>query len=443
MARATKITILICWLLTIAGLVTMLVFGIQNYNQTQNYKQQLNNTYQNNFYSLSDGVNNIENNLSKFNISSNDKMKERYLIEIVSLCQGAQNNLSSLPLEHNSLSNTYKFVNQLGGYCYSISQKLSKGEKLTTDDEAQLEDLHESAVQIKQDLTKLSSIINSGYSIVDNIQNPNVNQNKFSGEWNGMYDDTIEYPTLIYDGPFSDSTENKTVQGLSDKDCSQTEAKILVENLFKDWKVTIAGESKGKDFETWNFDLLSKQNTGYAQVTKKGGLLIQFSSDINSKEQNKTSQECKTLAKQFALGAGIKSFDIVWSMETDGFVYCNLVSVQEGVTIYPDMIKAKISTQDGQICGWEAKSYAFNHKLRTNLTPKKSESEARQVLDKNMNVLTSKLCIIPAEYVGENLAWEFKCLLNEDVFYVYVDANNLQELNIMKVVQTSDGLLLQ
>ncbi len=442
MTKATKLTIFVCSLATFAGLVAMLVFGLNSFNQVQNYKQQLNNTYQNNFYCLTDSVSNIENDLSKFSISSDDKLKERYLIEIVSLCQGAQNNLSSLPIEHNSLLNTYKFVNQLGGYCYSLSQKLSLGKELTTDDEAQIDDLHESAVKIKQDLTKLSNLINSGYSIVDNIQNPDVSKNNFSGEWNGMYDDTIEYPTLIYDGPFSDSTENKTVKGLENKYCTETEAKLFVESLFKDWQVESAGESAGKDFETWNFNVTKKETSGFVQITKKGCFLLQFSSDALNNEQTKTIDECETLAKQFAVGAGLKSFDIVWSTECDGFVYCNLVYVQDGVIVYPDMVKIKVNTQDGNVCGWEARSYAFNHKKRIDITPQKSQQQAKVLVDKNMTILTNKLCIIPAEYVGENLAWEFKCLMNDDVFYVYIDANTLQELNIMKVVQTNDGLLL-
>lgn len=442
MAKATKITIFICLLLSVIALGVMLFFGVTFYNQKESYKQQLNSVYCNNFYSLTDSVSNIENNLSKLNVSLDEQSQERYLTEIVSLCQSAQNSLSSLPIEHNSLLNTYKFVNQLGGYSYSLSQKLLNQKSLTTDDESQLEDLYESAVKIKTDLNRLSVLINSGYSIVDNIQNPNVNQNKFSGEWNGMYDDCIEYPTLIYDGPFSDSTQHKQVKGLSDKICTATEAEILVKNLFKDWQVTKAGETTGSDFDTWNFELTSGIEKGYAQVTKQGGFLLQFVSDKVVEEKTKTLKECEVLAKQFALGAGITSFDIVWSTESEGFVYCNLVYVQDGVVVYPDMIKVKVSTQDGSVAGWEARSWAFNHKQRSGLNPQTTTQQAFGVVDSKMDVLTSKLCIIPADYVGENLAWEFKCIFDESLFYVYVDANNLKQLKIMKVVETDDGTLL-
>jgi len=369
-------------------------------------------------------------------------MQEEYLTEIVSLCESSQNSLSSLPLEHNAITETAKFVNQLGGYCFTLHQKIVDGEDITLDEYAQIDDLYDSCVEVKYELNRLATLINGGYSIVDNVSITDTNINNFSGEWSTIYNDTVEYPTLIYDGPFSDSVENKTVKGLSSNEVSQTEAELSIKEWFSDWTVTASGETTGGDIDTWNFDLMKDQNTGYAQVTKQGGLLLQVGSDIEAGDSNKTLDECNLLAETFAKSLGIKDAQVVWSTDCQGFAYCNLVYVQDDVIIYPDMIKIKVSRDDGQIVGWEARSWAYNHITRTDTTPTISKEDAQAKLDSYLDLLTTKLTIIPDKYVGENLAWEFKCLKSGSVFYIYIDAHTGEDLNVMKVILTDDGELL-
>ena len=74
-----------------------IVWGVYSM-QVNDYKVQLENVYQNNFYELSDNINNIESNLSKLSVVPNKDLTEKYLTEVVSLCNDAQDNLASLPL---------------------------------------------------------------------------------------------------------------------------------------------------------------------------------------------------------------------------------------------------------------------------------------------------------------------------------------------------------
>lgn len=442
MSKANVITIVVCSIITAVAISVMgIVWGMSSANIDQ-LKMQLNYTYQNNFYSLNDNINNIETNLSKLLVSKDEKMQEKYLTQIVSLCESSSNSLASLPLDHNALNQTTKFVNQLGGYAFSLHEKIVKGEDITDDDISQLEILHQSATQVKYELNRLANLINSGYSIVDNIADPNIRINNFSGEWNGVNNNTIEYPSLIYDGPFSDSVENKIVKGLSDKEINQTEAEMQIKKWFEGWNVNGSGETNGKDFTTWNFSLSKDDEIGYAQITKKGGLLLAFGSDVQVNAENKSLEECELLAQKFAEKVGIKDAKIVWSTNCEGFVYCNLVYVQDGVVVYPDMIKIKVSSTTGEIVGWEARSWAFNHIVRTNLKPTISKETAQTKIDPYLDVLSAKLTVIPSEYVGENLAWEFKALKAGSVYYVYIDAFTGEDRNIMKVIDTNDGELL-
>ena len=442
MSKAMKIIGIISMSVLVGLVIFMGVMWGITQSELDRYRQELNYNYLNNFYSLTDSVNNIETNLSKLSVSTDEEMQERYLTEVVSLCQSAQNNLSSLPLEHHSINETTKFINQLGGYSFTLHQNILNGEELTLDDKDQIDQLHQSASEVKFELNRLANLINSGYSIIDNIKDPNVEVNDFSQQWSGVYDDTIEYPTLIYDGPFSDSTQNKEVKGLKDINVTQTEAELLMQKWFTDWQISPSGESKGGDFDTWNFMLEKEGKNGYAQITQKGGMLLQLGTDVNAGDKNKQLEECELLPENFAKKVGIEDVKVVWSTECEGFVYCNLCYVKDGVIIYPDMIKVKVSQDTGEILGYEARSYAFNHVERTNLTPKISKKNAQEKVDEYLSILTEKLVVVPNEYVGESLAWEFKCLKEGSVYYVYIDALTGKDLNIMKVIETDDGELL-
>ena len=442
MTKSSKIIITICSVLTVLSIALATTLSVSYSNEAKVYKTQLNSTYQSDFYTLTDTINNIETDLSKTLVTQNSGIQEKYLIEICSLCKMAQNSLSSLPLNHQSLLNTYKFVNQLGGFCYVLNENILSSKSITQDDLLQLKKLHESSQQIKSDLNELVNLINSGYSIVDNISDPQIKTNSFSNEFNFMYDETIDYPSLIYDGPFSDSTEHKQIKGLSEKEITQTEAELKIKQYFSDYEINFVGESVGGDFDTYNFELKNGDISGYAQITKRDGLLLQFATNEQSLSHNKNINECEILAKNFLNKIGFNDVVSVWSAESDSFVYCNLTYKVLDVIIYPDMIKVKINQENGNIVGIEARSWAFNHIERTDLSPLISQDEAKEKINKNLDILSTNLCVIPAEYLGENLAWEFKCIYDGAIYYDYVDAKTGEELKVLKVIQTDNGDLL-
>ena len=247
-------------------------------NALGQYKTQLEYVYERNLYELTDNVNNIESNLSKLKVSTDAEVQERYLASLVALSNTAQNNIATLPIEHNSITDTVKFVNQLSGYSLILQQNLAKGQELTLDDFDQIENLHTSSQNIKYELNRLSVLISSGYSIVDNIADPNKNTNNFDNEFSGLHNEINDYPQLIYDGPFSESTTNKEIKGLPETEINSEEALIRLKQWFPNYTIKANGETNGGNFDTFDF-MLSKDNVEYyAQVSKRGGILLQLKS---------------------------------------------------------------------------------------------------------------------------------------------------------------------
>ena len=426
----------------VAGVITFT--GVQwglTANQLGSYKMQLEYVYERNFYELADNINNIESNLSKLSVSTDKSVQEKYLANIVALSNSAQDNLATLPIDHNAINDTTTFINQLSGFALVLQQSIADGEEISLDDMDQIESLHESSQNIKYELNRLSVLLSTDYSIVDNIKDPNVGQSDFDSQFSGLTNNITEYPQLIYDGPFSDSVTNKEIKGLSENEINAEEALNRMKEWFPDYEITASGETNG-EFETYNFTMTNGNDTYYAQVTKRDGILLQLNSGYNAGESTKSEEECITIAETFATNLGFSDMKGVWSTASNGFVYVNLTPVVNDVVIYPDMIKVKIAQDTGAIIGWEARSWAYNHTERNNYSATVNEITARQALTVDMDVRTVRLAIIPNDYVGESLAYEFMCVSNGATYYIYVNAETGKQINILKVVETDDGNLL-
>ncbi len=439
----TNTTILVVLTIVLSTLTIFLACYVGTINKELNsYKNELNSNYEHCVLALSDEMDNIDVSLSKLSVSNETKTQEKYLTQIVSLCHSAQSDLSALPIEHNLFTNTYKFVNQLGGYAFSLTEKLGGGNEISLEDKNNILELKKSSSNIKNELNNLASLVLSDYSIVDNLKTKNNTRNNFGDNFKNLCDDSVQYPSLIYDGPFSDSVENKEVKGLGGVELTNTEAESKVKKLFSEFDVNFAGETCSKDFCTYNFELKKDDVSGFVQITKKGELVLSYNRENVASKITKSVVECEFLAQEFANKLGFVGTQVVWSQDAHSCVYCNLCYVKDGIVFYPDMIKIKICRQTGDVIGLEAQSWAYNHTEREKLEPSMSEEVAKQKLSKNMETISSKLCVIPDECLGEKLCWEFKCYFDDAIYYVYIDAQNGEERKVLKVVETEDGSLL-
>ena len=440
--KIKKTTIAIVALaVVLAGAIT--TFGIvagSNANAMGTYRNNLESVYKRSFYDLVDDVNNIELNLSKLAVATSSTIRQNYLTKICSLTNEAQSNLAILPLDHEIINETVKFVNTLGGFAFTLQQRLLTGGAITDDEMDTVEQLHATSLEIKYELNRLSVMLSGGYMIVDNVKDPQAGNTGFSSEFGSLSSQAVDYPQLIYDGPFSESITHKDIKGLDGEDVSAEEAKQKLAEWFAGYTIS-GGQEGGGVFDVYNFTLKKSGQTIYAQVTKKGGKLLEFTSTKKAGALNKTEEEAIQTAEKFARDTlKIDGLKAVWSTTSNGFLYVNLCyMLDESIVVYPDMIKVKVSRQTGDICGWEARSYYTNHTDRASRTPVFDPAIARASLDGKLVVLTQLMVLTPGEYVGEDFCYEFKCIYGGATYYVYVDAVTGEELKFLKVIETDDG----
>ena len=439
--------------------IIILVLGIFLFNTTHNLtatSASLESLYQRSFFDLVDNVNNMEVDVSKLMVSNDSTSQQEILASIKQKTSDAENDLSLLPINSNLLDSTTKFMNQLNGYCTSlISYKEGKIEK---EDYNIISNVYSSIATIKNELNNVMEKIMSGYRISDNIGDENI-VGDFSSSLSNLTNDTIEYPTLIYDGPFSEASIKREIKGLPNDEISQSEAEALIPKILGNdiTNISFLGETNG-NFQTFDFGVNTNNGKNYyLQITKRGGFLLNMNSNSLEEdrqepneeekialdnEENLNNSQASKIAVNFSKKLGLENMQATWSASSNKICYINLAPVEDNIILYPDLIKVKIDLVNNQILGWEASSYAYNHCEREDLIPQLSEEDARKLISENLKVNSTKLCVIPLDYMGETLAYEFSGKYNNFNYYLYIDAYNGKQVRVLRIIQTDEGNLV-
>ena len=424
--------------LILGGLLTYVVFSpVDDY---MNYSAQ----EERNFYDLVGYVDGIDNNLSKVIVSNDDTFKQELLQEVRLQSNMASESLSNLSIHDEEKYYTVKFINQVGDYSHYLSKKLNNGEKLTQKDYEVLTNMYEINKNLKTELNELTLNIdeNFNFSSIYEDKKDNLIISKFTD----LESVASEYPHMIYDGAFSDGTENDKALALKGlKEIKKIEAEEIFKKVFASYgvkNVELTGETNDKVIKTYNFDADLQDGTVIsATISKVGGKIINFNNFREAEEVKYTENDCLTIAEKFIKSLGIEGMKAVWTTEGASIDTFNFAYVKNGVVCYPDLIKVNVCRERGIVCSMEAKSYYLNHVNRDIEKATISEAQAKEKVSIKIEVETSRLAVIPKND-AEILAYEFTGKYNDETYYVYISAKTGKEIDIFKVIKTTEGNLI-
>ena len=420
-----------------ASTIVFLCLFLSFQNSSNSYKNQLENNYKKSYYEVVSNINDLEIDISKIVATKYNDTLRTLLTSLNNNVTLTIDNINQLPITYNNLTNINNFLNKTSGFSTSLLDRIYAGETIKDNDYLQLNDIHSSVLAIKYDLNNYYAGLNSDFSILSKIETEGVRE--FSGGFINTESANSEVPSLIYDGPFSDSVLNKEIVGLSGIEISQDEALKKVQDIFDTNDINYVGFAKGK-FETYNFFV--KQKSLDVSITKNGGLLLTVTSYVTPQEKTIDANQAIKIAENFALRVGINNMYSVWTQTIGNIQYINLAKIENSCIYYSDLIKVKVDLSSGNVIGWEATNYATNNKSR-NFSSSISMTQAQNKLSSVLSVKERNYCIIPDKYVGELSAYEFICTWKNYTYYVYIDSNTGKEANIMRVVNTTNGDLLQ
>ena len=94
-------------------------------------KQEVQDGYNKSMYDFVANVNNIENEILKLRLTTNDTYTMTTLASIFAKSNSANSNLDNLPFSANSISNVSKFLNQLSDFSYVLMRNLLNGNNIS------------------------------------------------------------------------------------------------------------------------------------------------------------------------------------------------------------------------------------------------------------------------------------------------------------------------
>ena len=443
--KAYIIIAIIVFILVIGGLISVIV---NNKNETKTASQ---NTYNMAFYEVVDYVQNVETYLAKSLISSTPEHGAETLTNVWREANLAQAYLSQLPIESQELANTEKFLNQVSDYSYSLSRKNIYNESLSDDDLKNLKELHNYSVELENTLNQLSDDINSGRIKWNELTNKGttafaqqVSTSSMDG-FSNLEENFHQYSGLIYDGAFSEHLTNGEKKGLTGDDIDEDTAKQkAIDFIGKDnvQNVENLGFSENATIPEYNFSVKTNSEDSISiSISKKGGHIVYMNSNREVNAESISQEEANVKGKEFLNNHGIMNMKETYYLKQDGIVTINYAYVQNDVVVYSDLIKVKVALDNGEVLGIETTGYLNNHTQRDISKIKISKESAKKTLNRDLQISSEGLAIIPTEFQTEILCYEFKGKVDDKEFLVYINAENGREEDILIIINTPNGTL--
>lgn len=429
----------------------MCIFAMEMTNNFKRQKQQVENDYNKAMYQAVGYIKNVETDLAKLQITNTPRITITTLSSIWKQSNLAKENLESMPIEQNTFANTSKYLSQLSDYSYTLMKNVIEKSKLTDEDYDNIKIMQEECNKLSKVMSEVYQDLNYGrikWDELKKIGNKKLSELEISSSVSNIVSiakSFQEYEGLIYDGAFSDHLLDRNPKYLSNNEVTKEDAKNYIITLFgaEDIEYINEKEDTQEKISLYNFDvkLKSSEMIRNISITKNDCKLYLMISDRNVESENIVMNEAKRAGKEFLKKLGIEDAKDTYYLKTGNMAIINYAGTQDGIILYPDLIKVKVALDTGEICSVESQGYIFNHEKRENVTPKISMEEAKSSLNKNIEVMSEGLAIIPTDSKDEVLTYEFKGMVGNREFLIYINAETAQEEKVLMIRETPGGIL--
>lgn len=429
-----------------ASVLILVLFSafVINAQKASELSRQLNADAERSLSTLEACMSSINTNLTKGLYANTTPMLSSMAISLTRDAASAKNSLSALPLSDTQLDNMLKFLSQVGAFVSTLDRKLSLGEPITSEERNQLKQLIDVSQKLLSELDTITQGVEDGsvsFKQAGSTLQKSADQSVQIDSAFGDAEQTLtDYPTLIYDGPFSDHILNQTPKTLEGKsDVSKEKALEIASDFIGIDKSTLRFDSETNGvIETYNFFVDSIN----ISVCKKGGAVLYLLGSSNAGESIISPEQAVENAKNFLSAKGYKNMKESYYSTQDGICTVNFAYENEGVICYPDLIKLSVSLETGNIISFDARGYIMNHTDRPPVQSKISADEAKMSVSDYLTVMSSRLAVIPTDYKTEKTAYEFHCKTpDEQEVLVYIDVLTAKEDDILLLLYSDGGIL--
>ncbi len=487
----------------LVAMIGLTSYTLWQQSENAAYERHIDSYVKQNYQNLVASVETISNDLSKLMVSGSEKQNLMLLTKIWDQADTASQNLSQIPAKSEQLRKAQKFINQLSDFSYAMVQKSFEGSSLTAltagdldllrqlhvyskelseglynvdpdsmgviawkqskpgqiqlteETDQYLEDeavsvFNETATAGGEDAIGSDQLSKGLETATDGLSTPfDSTMTKFEGRLSDM-------PKLIYDGPFSDHMSEGGLLKIKGPKVTEQDAKVIAAkfidpegqypasqlvavNLGTTQSATTTSPEPQSNL-TYMFEYHMRDNaTCYIQVTKNGGKIISTMCSQLSGKSNLSRKQAEKIASDYLKARGIQNMELTFSQKSDNTALMNFAATQGEVMMYPDLIKVRVSLDNGEIVGYDAANYAINHKTRT-VTP--STIDPLKSINANGKIIGEpQLCYIPNDFGGESYCYEVKVEAEDTYFLFYVDVATGDVKNVLKLLIDENGTL--
>lgn len=431
--------------LYIGTVITVLgIFSIVQTVKAQKYEREAIATKQMALISLEECLNNISTNLEKTIYVSTPTMLSQLGSDLWREASAAKTSLSILPAEDISLNNTYKFLSQIGEFVMSLQRKSAMGQELTNNEREQLKELNSYCISLNEQVSKMCfDLQNGAFSFEDynsTLPQENTELNTLSKSLDDAEQTMTDLPSLIYDGPFSDHIdqgEPRFLEGL--EVISENEALEIAKTVcYSETDSLEYVYDENGDIPCYIF----QSDNCTVAITKMGGKPLYMIDSEFAGEIQLEYKEAVANAKKYLSKIGYENMRESYYFTDDGICTINFAATKDDVILYPDLIKVSVNLENGEIMSFDATGYIYNHQDRGNLEGEINRAQAEATLNGYLEVIDTRLCVIPTDWQTEKYCYEIHCKTDEEQeLLVYVDCKTGEEDNILILLYSDGGVL--
>lgn len=418
-------------------LVLVSIFAVTQYNRARKLAYFRDIEYNRVFAELTEYVDDLEISLLKGQVVSTTDQMAKLSADLYSQASAAKANLALLPLEGQALTKTSEFLSQVGEYAHSISGKMLRGEKMSEKEIKTMQELLVYADTLKKSLDEmLIDLTNGEISFEKDKFNFGGGKVAMASELMALEEEFHNYPSLIYDGPFSQHLSiRESVLTKGKAEISAKQAKNLAKKFTGEEETSIS--QIGGKLPAYSV----KSNTTTVEFTKNGGILLLLMKDRYTEEGKISVRTAAKNAIKFLTDNGFYNMRESYYEKEGGSVVINYAYQQDEYTVFPDLVKVKVALDNGEILGFESRGYVMNHTYRNIPEEKVSKEEALKNVNSHLKAQEVSRAVIPLEDGSEAPCWQIKGLVGNRHFLMYVNTQTGFTEDVQILLESENGTL--
>ena len=419
-------------------------FAIKEMSKSRKYRLLIENQYSRAFEQLNSSLNNISMAVEKTVYVSSAKKMSSLSAEIFSEAELAKAALSELPMGESNISTIYRFLSQVGNYALAVSKNITNENTVTDKQREELKLLSDTAKTVTQVINDSGIEYNTPEQWakeVENKLNDVVSEQGLASSLTQLEEDLSDYPTLIYDGPYSDHILDKEpLMTASAKEYSETEAlEVARQVVGENENLAFEDMQKGK-IECYRF----ADNNVNITVSVHGGYVVYMRKNRAVGDSLLSYEQALARAEKFLEQMQITSLVDTYFYTDNGVCVINFAYLDGQTICYTDLIKVGVAMDTGEIMLLETAGYLTNHTDRAFKTPKFTSEQAMEKIASDLEVEETAIVLIPTDSGGEVRCYEFLCRGEESQeILVYINVQTLEEEQIYILLKTDGGTLVK